>query len=146
MRPVDYTDNMDSRSPKVGIAVFIWRGDKFIIQQRLGSHGSGTWSVPGGHLELNESWEDCARRETLEETGVEITNIRSLAVTNDIFKDEGKHYITIWMEADWLAKEPSIKEPDKLTDIKWATFHDLPKPLFEPCWKNLRQTKPKLFE
>lgn len=28
------------------------------------------WNLPGGHLEMNESLEDCAVRECLEETGV----------------------------------------------------------------------------
>ena len=135
---------MDSRS-KVGVAVFVWRGGKFLIQQRLGSHGSGTWSVPGGHLEFGESWEACAKRETLEETGMEITNVRFLTATNDIFKDENKHYITIWVEADWKAHEPVIMESDRLTAIKWVTFQDLPSPLFEPCWQNLRQARPNLF-
>lgn len=135
---------MDSR-PKVGVAVFVWRDGKFLIQQRLGSHGSGTWSVPGEHLEFGESWEECAKRETLEETGMEITNIRFLAATNDIFKDENKHYITIWLEADWKTNEPAIMEPDRLTATRWVTSRDLPSPLFEPCWQNLRQARPELF-
>lgn len=131
--------------PKVGVAVFVWRNGKFLIQKRHGSHGEGTWSVPGGHLELNESWEDCAKRETLEETGMEIANIRFLTATNDIFKDEDKHYITIWVEADWKAHEPQLMEPDRLTAIQWATFRDLPTALFQPCWQNLHQAKPELF-
>jgi 8-oxo-dGTP diphosphatase len=135
-----------SDQARVGIAVFVWRNGKFIMQQRIGSHGANTWSVPGGHLEFGESWEDCARREVMEEVGVEIQNIRFFAATNDIFPEHNKHYISIWLEADWLANEPSIQEADRLTDIRWCDFKTQPSPLFEPCWTNLRSLRPELFK
>ena|ERR1700683_3433022 len=129
----------------VGIAVFIWRDGKILMQKRKGSHGEATWSIPGGKLEFGESWEACGVREVREEVGVDIKNIRFLAVTNDVFESESKHYITIWLEADWAANEPKICEPDKLSDLAWHTLQDLPSPLFEPCYQNLRNIKPELF-
>jgi len=125
--------------------VFIWRNGKFLMYRRKGSHGSGTISVPGGHLEFGESWEECAARETLEEVGCHIKNIRFLAATNDIMESDAKHYISIWMNADWASGEPAIMEPDKVEELGWYTFQDLPKNLFEPCWQNLRKAKPELF-
>lgn len=132
--------------PGVGVACFVWKDDKFLMQQRHGSHGVGTWSVPGGHLEHGESWEDAARREVMEETGVVISSPKLLAVTNDIFTDKGKHYVSIWMTADWVSGDPCITEPEKCTGLDWFTFRSLPSPLFEPCWQNLRQAKPELFQ
>ena len=135
----------ETKRPKVGVAALIFRDNKLIMTRRDGSHGAGTWSVPGGHLEFNESWEDCIKREVVEEVGVEISNVTFLAATNDIFLDEGKHYITIWVTADWVANEPESKEPDKIAAVAWHTLDKLPSPLFEPCWTNLRKTKPDLF-
>lgn len=129
----------------MGIAVFMYRDGKFLMNRRHGSHGAGTWSIPGGHLEFGESWEECIKREVMEEVGAEISNIKQFAVTNDIFASEDKHYITIWLTADWAANEPDIKEPDKILELKWTDFSDLPQPLFEPCWDNLRREKPELF-
>jgi len=77
------------------------------MAKRQGAHASNVWSVPGGHLEFNERWEDAARREVEEETGMQIKNIRFLAVTNDIMPADGKHYISIWLTTDWAANEPS---------------------------------------
>jgi 8-oxo-dGTP diphosphatase len=74
---------MDSKHTRVGVAIFIFKDGKFLIQQRQGAHGAGSWSVPGGHLEFGESFEDTARREAREETGLEISNVRFGAVTND---------------------------------------------------------------
>jgi 8-oxo-dGTP diphosphatase len=131
--------------PAVGIACFVWQDGKFLMGQRRGTHGKDTWSVPGGHLELGESWEECAIREITEETGMTIHNIRFLAATNDVFPESGKHYVSIWLEADWLGGEPTITEPDKYTDQGWYDFGSLPAPLFEPCWQNLRLMRPDLF-
>lgn len=132
-------------APKIGVGVFIWKGGKFLMGRRLGSHGAETWSIPGGHLEFGESWEECAKREVLEETNVTIENVRFLAATNDIFTGDAKHYVTIWVMSDWVSGDPTIVEPDKLVSLEWKTFQSLPSPLFEPCWQNLRNAKPELF-
>lgn len=130
--------------PKVGVACFVWRDGKFLIGKRISKHGENTWSVPGGHLEYSESWADAAKREVMEESGMEIDNVRLLAVTNDIFAT-GKHYVSIWVKADWVANEPIITEPDTWIDQAWCDFKSLPEPLFEPCWQNLRSARPDLF-
>jgi 8-oxo-dGTP diphosphatase len=125
---------------RVGIGVFVFKDGRFLMQQRQGSHGAGSWSVPGGHLEFGESFEETAAREVAEETGITIKNIRFGAVTNDIFPDENKHYVTIWMLSDWESGEPYITEPDKCIAQAWETFDSLPEPLFIP-WKQLLQSQ-----
>jgi 8-oxo-dGTP diphosphatase len=122
--------------PRVGVGVFVFRDGKFLMGQRQGSHGEGTWSLPGGHLEYGETPEDTAHREVLEETGCDITNVRFAALTNDFFRDEGKHYITWWTMSDWKAGEPSITEPEKCVAQMWTDFDNLPEPLFLP-WQEL---------
>lgn len=62
------------------------------------SHGlPDTWALPGGHLEFGESFDTCAKREILEETGLKIGGVRYLTATNSVFEAEGKHYVTIFM-------------------------------------------------
>lgn len=130
--------------PRVGVGVFVWRDGKFLMGQRRNAHGDGTWTIPGGHLEFNESWEQCAEREIMEETGMRIANLRLFAVTNDLFQEEAKHYVTIWMRSDWVANEPVVTEPDKYINLEWRTFDDLPVPLFLP-WQQLKLARPELF-
>lgn len=126
------------KHPRVGVGVFVFRNGKFLIQQRRGAHGDGTWSLPGGHLEYGESFEQTARREVAEETGMLIKNVSVAAVTNDIFMDEKKHYVTIWTICDWAGNDPKINEPDKCSAQQWVVFDNLPEPLFLP-WKQLRK-------
>lgn len=127
---------MEKPNVRVGVGVFVFKDGKFLLQKRQGSHGSGTWSLPGGHLEFGESFEDTARREVQEEAGIEITNIRFGAVTNDLFASENKHYVTIWMLSDWKSGDVQNMEPEKCTAQEWHTFDDLPSPLFH-TWKQL---------
>ena len=123
--------------PKVGVGVYVVRDGKFLMGERQGAHGANTWCPPGGHLEYGESWEECARRETLEETGLAVENVRFLGLTNDVFEEE-KHYITIAMVADWVDGEPELCEPDKCLGWKWVDLSTLPERLFLPVENLLR--------
>jgi 8-oxo-dGTP diphosphatase len=129
----------DEKRPKVGVGVFVLKDGKFLMQKRRGKHGDGTWSLPGGHLEFGESVEDCARREVMEEMGVEIKNIRFGPFTNDIFDKEGKHYVTLFVVSEYESGEPKIMESETTEDWGWFTINDLPGPLFLPL-KNLFDT------
>ena len=130
---------MDNK-PKVGVGVIVRKDGKVLLGKRKGAHGEGAWAFPGGHLEFNESWEDCARREVAEENGIEINNIHFGNATNDIFERERKHYITIFMVSDYASGEVQIMEPDKCEQWDWFSWDDLPQPLFVP-FQNLLKTE-----
>lgn len=56
--------------PKVGVGVIVLKEKKLLLGQRKGSHSQGEWAPPGGHLEFGEEVAACAKRELLEETGL----------------------------------------------------------------------------
>ncbi len=125
--------------PRVGIGVIVLDDGKILLGKRKNSHGAGTWSFPGGHLEFNESWEVCAAREVMEETGITIKNLRFKTATNDIFHTEAKHYITLFMLADYDSGEVQVMEPEKCEEWRWFDWNHFPEPLFVPI-ENLRNT------
>lgn len=123
--------------PKVGVSVLLLREDgKILFGLRKNAHGAGTWGLPGGHLEFNESFEECAAREVFEETGIELLNICTYSFTNDIFEDENKHYVTIFMVSTKFVGEAQLLEPDYCQCWQWFTREELPENLFLPL-KNL---------
>jgi len=119
-------------TPRVGVAAFVLRGDRFLLGRRRGSHGAGEWALPGGHLEFGESIEACARREVAEETGLEIGAIRPGPYSNDLFTGEGKHYVTLFVLADAPVGDPELREPEKCDGWEWHRWSELPEPLFLP--------------
>ncbi len=79
-----------------------------------------------------ESFEECARRETREECGMEIMNIRFILLSN-VKTYTPKHYVHIGLTAFWESGEPVVREPEKCEGWEWHALDDLPHPLFEPA-------------
>ena len=121
---------MDEK-PRVGTAIIITRDDKVLLMKRKGRRGKGTWSTPGGHLDFGETPEGCAAREAKEEVGLDVFDVRFRTITNDLFEPEGKHYITIWMDAKSTG-EPYVASDREAEEIGWYAWDALPGPLFLP--------------
>ena len=119
-----------SKRPQAGIGVLITKEDQVLLKQRRNSHGDGTWSTPGGHLEYGESLEECTIRETQEEIGITITDVTFLAITNDVFEEQ--HYITIWMAGKYVSGEPTMNAANEMSAVGWFSWDALPEPLFSP--------------
>jgi 8-oxo-dGTP diphosphatase len=120
-----------NQTPQVGTALIVTKDNKVLLMKRKGPHGTGTWSTPGGHLDFGETLEACAAREAKEEVGVEVVDIRFRSVTNDIFEETGRHYITVWMEGRPVG-EPFIAADKEVEEIGRFAWDALPQPLFLP--------------
>jgi 8-oxo-dGTP diphosphatase len=118
--------------PAVGVAVVVIKAGKVLLGRRRGPHGSGSWSFPGGHLEFYETIEECARREVFEETGIRLRNIRYGPFTNNLFRDERKHSVTLFVVAEYAGGTAHAREPEKDECWGWHRWEELPQPLFLP--------------
>lgn len=139
---------------RVGVGVFILspsssstpnnpnsnpKNPTFLLGIRLNSHGSGTQALPGGHLEFGETFEECAIREVMEETGLQITKPKFLTATNDFIsssssgrkgeEEDKKHYVTVFMVCERLNQEdePENREPEKCGGWEWVDWESLVK-------------------
>ena len=125
MAPCVAMKGLSMERPKVGVGVFVVKDGKFLMGRRKGAHAAGTWALPGGHLEFGETLEECAHREVMEETGVVVKNIKRATFTNDIFVAENKHYITIFMVAEYDSGNVQTCEPDKCEGWEWCDWSDV---------------------
>ncbi|HSR89280.1 MAG TPA: NUDIX domain-containing protein [Candidatus Udaeobacter sp.] len=121
--------DQNNQYPKVGVGVMIFKDGKVLLGKRKNAHGEGAYAWPGGHMEYMESFADCAKRETMEETGMEIENVRFLRLYN-LKEYAPKHYVDVGLIADWKSGEPKIMEPEKCEGWDWYDMDNLPQPLF----------------
>jgi 8-oxo-dGTP diphosphatase len=125
--------------PRVGVALILEKDGQVLLVRRQGAHGAGTWATPGGHLDFGESPAECAVRELKEEVSITAFEPEFLAITNDVFKKEDKHYITIWMKAEKFKGEPIIASRREVAELGWFRWEDLPTPRFLPLQNLLDQ-------
>lgn len=69
--------------PRAAASAAIFRNDTVLLVERGKGAARGTWSLPGGHIEPGERAAEAARREVLEETGIEAT-ISGLVDVRDV--------------------------------------------------------------
>lgn len=119
--------------PKVGVGVLVFNDEnQILLSRRLNAHGANSYGPPGGHLEFLETFEECAIREVKEEVGLIVDNPEYIAITNDIFKEDNRHYISIFMRVKYKGCEVQNSEPEYAEGWDWYDINDLPKDLFLP--------------
>ncbi len=117
---------------RVGVGVIVCRAGAVLLGRRRGSHGAGTWALPGGGLEFGESVLACAQRELFEETALRVAAVRPAPYTVDHFPAEQKHYVTLFVVALEVTGDVQNCEPEKCDGWQWYAWDALPTPLFPP--------------
>ena len=116
-------------APLVGVGTMILRDGKVLLGRRKGSHGAESFGWAGGHLKFGETLEQGAIREVSEETGLVVSSLKLLCISNII--DYGKHYLDIEFLAEVEPGQPQVLEPHRVESWDWYSFEDLPSPLFK---------------
>lgn len=128
---------------KVGVGVIILDDDKILLGHRVnnykdtgGIHEPDSWTLPGGKQEYDETIIDCVKRETLEETNLEIDDISVFGASDDISID--RHFITLYAFAERYSGDIKVMEPDKIDEWKWFELNNLPSNLYSPSEKEIK--------
>lgn len=113
--------------PRVGVAAVVLRENQVLLVQRGREPGKGSWGLPGGMLELGETLAEGARREVMEECGVEIEVGPLVAVFEPMQRDEdGRlrfHYVVVDYLARYVSGEP--RPDDDADDARWVDLDAL---------------------
>ena len=115
------------KRPIAGVGVVVFRNEEVLLVKRKKAPYKGQWSIPGGKHQLGETVTQAARRELMEETGVEVNELTLIDVIDIMVPDEeGKilyHYIVADYRAHWLSGECS--PGDDALDGEWFNLNKL---------------------
>jgi ADP-ribose pyrophosphatase YjhB (NUDIX family) len=96
--------------PLIGIGAVVLRRDSVLLVRRGKPPSAGSWSIPGGAQEVGETAESAARRELLEETGLQVGPLHLLTHVDSIHRDAAGrvqyHYTILDFAAEWVSGEP----------------------------------------
>ncbi|MDR2014811.1 MAG: NUDIX domain-containing protein [Azoarcus sp.] len=110
-----------------GVHVLCEREGRVLLLRRAGTgFFDGLYSLPGGHLEQEESILQAAARELEEETGLH-TEPGGLAWLGVIHRRSDTNRIDFFLRALCWQGEPILREPDKCSGMGWFARNDLPK-------------------
>ncbi len=91
----------------------------------------GMWAIPGGFVNIDESLEDAARRELLEETGVQDVYLEQLYTFGDPGRDPRTRVITVTYFALLASERLHIRAADDAADVGWFPVYNLPPLAFD---------------
>lgn len=113
----------------------VFKGDKFLLVQLQGWDES-FWKFPQGGLKKGESFEDAAKRELLEELGIENFKIigkskrvnkydwddHTIKLAGSKWRGQVQHFLMV----EFLGDEKEIKVfGDEIQDFKWVSWDEL---------------------
>jgi len=112
----------------VVVHVMLLRGeDVFLLRRAATGFMDGYFCLPGGHQQAGESVSEAARRECLEETGVEAGELRPrFALPYRSGVHQGLNFV---FATDAFAGEPAVAEPDLFDACCWRPCRALPEPV-----------------
>ncbi len=93
-----------------------------IIRHRNGGH----WSFPKGHVEGNETEHETARREILEETGIEVSFVTGFRETVTYSPKQNVLKDVVYFLAEGVTHEIIIQE-EEISEVKWININDADK-------------------
>ena len=121
-----------------GVGVLLIQHGKILTATRIAGDAGGYGQIcgPGGHIELFETPEDAAYRETEEEFGIRPVSVKRLGVIGDDDPEVKKSYIYVANEyyGDVKCDNEEMREP------VWRTLTelmDMPDMLFQPFKESL---------
>jgi 8-oxo-dGTP pyrophosphatase MutT (NUDIX family) len=135
-------NSVDAEVYAVTVCVLIQRGNWWLLVVRAPdvAYAPNMIGMIGGHVEVTDPvanvLETTARREVIEEVGVDLSEVRLRYLESEFFvTDHGERQITVTFTAQAAAEiEPYVNAADELVEVGWWTLDDLEADPRCPSW------------
>ena len=112
-----------SKHSMVAGCVATWQGRILLCQRSIEPY-RGLWTIPGGYMEIGETLQEAAARETLEEAHGEVSGLELLALYNLPMFSEVYALFSAQLSGPkvWAGEESSCAELVEPKDIDWPSL------------------------
>lgn len=110
--------------PHVTVATVVRRDDRFLMVYEQADEGK-VFNQPAGHLEKNESLQQAAVRETLEETAWKVRLTGFLGISRYVAPANNITYIRASFVAEPIAEQKGQPLDDGIIEARWMTLDEL---------------------
>ena len=108
-------------NPRVVTSVIVERDRRLLLQQRAIDPRLGYWTFPGGFLEVGETTQEGAVRETKEETGIDVT----LSGLVGVYTRPRAGIVLVVYEGRSDDGEPFAADAES-SAVRWFAIDDIP--------------------
>ena len=125
----NYCKSIHYQNPKPTATLICPKDNKILLVKRAFNPGKGTWNLPGGFLELGETFEEGAKRELKEETnlnGEVVKLLGNCSYFNSVFGD----ILLLGAHMD-IVNWDVLKAGDDASDARLFSINKLPNLIFE---------------
>ena len=106
---------------KVSVNIIAIKDDQVLmVQQARPEHVAGKWSLPGGKVDIGESFDETVIRETKEEVGLEASNIKHIGIIHDHPDSTVKHIFTAKINDGEFTHNP-----EEILEVKWQYIRNV---------------------
>ena len=102
---------------------------KVLLIQRGIEPFKDKWAFPGGFMKIDETAEECARRELEEETGLKNAAVEQFHTFSDVNRDPRERVITVAHYA--LVRLSEVKGGDDAASARWFAMNEVPSLAFD---------------
>lgn len=102
---------------------------KVLLIQRGIEPFKGKWALPGGFMNMNETVEECAKRELKEETGLTNASVEQFHSFSDVNRDPRERVVTVAHYA--LVRLADVKGGDDAASARWFSMNEIPSLAFD---------------
>jgi 8-oxo-dGTP diphosphatase len=104
---------------------------KILLIQRGFEPFKGSWAIPGGFVNTDESLEEAALRELKEETGVQDVFLEQLYTFGDVIRDPRKRIVTVAYYVLVNLRDHTIRAATDASNAAWFSVDDIPRLAFD---------------
>jgi ADP-ribose pyrophosphatase YjhB (NUDIX family) len=119
----------DRFKPYAAVLLFLVKDDSILLMRRFNTGwADGSYTVPSGHIDGNESVTVAMAREAKEEVNITVqpNDLEFTHVLHRINHEAGREYIDFFFVAHKWEGAPKINEPNKCDEVKWFSIDNLP--------------------